>query len=69
MERNHNHRPTPIFFMFQDILELVVEKYGPKYYFDPQFASSPERRYMEELVELVKEESRLRIPLFNPNLN
>lgn len=54
--------------MFQDTLHLVVMKYGPMYWNNPEFTFSEDRDRLIRLAELAKEESRIEIDI-NPSLN
>jgi hypothetical protein len=59
---------TILFQMFQDTLHLVVMKYGPRYWINPEFTNSPDKDRLVRLAEMAKEESGLEIDI-NPNLN
>jgi hypothetical protein len=59
---------TPLFQMFQDTLHLVVMRYGPRYWNNPDFTNSLDKDRLVRLAELVKDESRIEIDI-NPSLN
>lgn len=59
---------TILFQMFQDVLHLVVMKYGPRYWNNPEFTKSADRERLIRLAEMAKEESGIEID-YNPSLN
>jgi hypothetical protein len=54
--------------MFQETLDLVIERYGTRYWNNPEFCLSPDRERLIRLAELLKEEYRIE-PNINPELN
>ena len=51
----------PIFQAFRQALHNVVDKYGMDYYNNPEFLNSEDRKWLERLAELAKDESRIDI--------
>lgn len=54
----------PIFQAFRQSLHNVVDKYGMDYYNNPEFLISEDRKWLERLAELAKDESK--IDILNP---
>lgn len=51
----------PIFQAFRQALHNVVDKYGVRYYHNPEFLASEDRKWIERLAELAKDESKIDI--------
>lgn len=54
--------------MFQETLDLVITRYGTRYWNNPDFTNSVDKDRLVRLAELVKDESRIEIEI-NPSLN
>ena len=54
----------PIFQAFRQALHDVIDKYGVKYYNNPEFLISEDKKWIERLAELTAEESG--IDVLNP---
>jgi|688.fasta_scaffold441307_2 hypothetical protein len=54
----------PIFQAFLQSLHNVVDKYGVDYYNNPEFLISEDRKWVERLAGLAKDESK--IDILNP---
>lgn len=59
---------TPLQRTFEECLQLTIQKYGPHFQINPEWAGSDAARYLQRLAELVQEESGIEIH-FNPQLN
>lgn len=59
--------------MFQETLDMVVDRYGIRYWNNPEFVRSKDRDRLIRLAELAKQESHLEESieemLPNPGLN
>jgi hypothetical protein len=59
----------PIFQAFRQALHDVIDKYGDKYYNNPEFLISEDKKWIERLAELTAEESGIDVLTPNETLN